>query len=145
MPKKQGNSSFLKGNNKYLQMDTPHHILTLITGHDVLPEFAKPLSQAFETIFAERASQESYASAGITGVLFLSAVLKGFPTAKLHTFVRNVREEVPFFSFDCKSYDKLYSIVGEGEMLLLDSTMNYQKTFVTKNDLFEAFDFITNI
>ena len=126
-------------------METPHKILTLITGHDIMPEFASPLLQAFATIFAEKASHDSYLSAGITGTLFLSAVLKGFPTAKLHTYVRNVREEVPAFSFDCKSYDKLFSIIGEREMLLLDSEMNFQKAFVTKKELFEAFDFITNI
>ena len=67
-----------------------------------------------------------------------------FPRKKLHTYVYNVREDYQLLIFDCKSYEPLHAIMQQELVLLLDENMRYQETEVSKNDIFEAFDFITN-
>ena len=126
-------------------MNAPIDILVQITSQQAPPMFGTPFIGMFSKVLNGKAQEESIVAAGIICTLYLSAIKAGFPTMKLHLYVRNVREEVPLFAFDCKSYETLFAAIGEREHLLLDANMEEKKIFIGKQDIFEAFDFITNI
>jgi hypothetical protein len=91
--------------------------------------------------------EEKVLAAAYTCSLFLSAILKGFPTAKLHTFVHFTKENVQRFSFNCKMYEEIFSHMNEDDLkavVLLDKERNFIRRQCSKQDIFEAFDFYTN-
>ena len=120
-------------------------LLSIITGIETDANFGKPFIDAFAILFKENGKEERIIATGITCSLFLSCLKKKFPTEKLNTFVRNIREEQPFIIFDCKSYEALYTAMPKDDFLLLDQEMQYSINKVSKDDIFETFDFITNI
>lgn len=125
-------------------MNNPHKLLSLITARDIDKNFGATITQALELTFGNKASSTEYIAAGIICTLFLSAILEGFPTMKLHTFVRNYCEENPLFTFDCKSYDKITSNMPSRRILLIDKQLSYKEKEVKREDILESFDFFTN-
>lgn len=123
---------------------TPFELLSLITSKPADTKIGTTIAQALHATFGDKATPGEYAAAGIICTLFLSSILEGFPTAKLHTFVRNYREENPLFSFDCKSYDTILSNIGTHKLLLMDKESNYKEREIEKQDFMESFDFFTN-
>lgn len=124
-------------------MSNPAEILSLITKQPINKEFGAPLAQAFELTFGSKAGKTDYAAASFTCTLFLSSMLAGFPTMKLHTFVKNCCEELTF-NFDCKSYDKILANIKQSKMLLLDNKLEYTEREISEKDITEALDFFTN-
>ena len=120
-------------------------LLSIITGKKRETGFGEPFIEAFTVYFKENGKEERITATGIACSLFLSCLKLKFPSDKLNTFVRNIREELPFIIFDCKSYEEIYAAMPQEEMLLLDSNMQYSLHKVSKEDIFETFDFITNI
>ena len=125
-------------------MKKPFELLSAIAQRPVRNEFGAVFAKAFSKKFTNRTTEEELVAAGIICSLFLSSILEGFPTIKLHTFVRNIRDEYSLFTFDCKSYDPLYESIEKNEILLLDKNCEYQTRNIAKNDILEAFDFFTN-
>ena len=125
-------------------MNDPHELLSLITARPTNKEFGSNIAQALHATFGNKASDSEYAAAGIICTLFLSVIKEDFPTTKLHTFVRNYRDENKLFSFDCKSYDNIADNIKSYNTLLINKEMHYKDTIIERQDLLEAFDFFTN-
>lgn len=108
--------------------------------------FGEPFIKAFSKFMPNE--EEKVLAAAYTCSLFLSAILKGFPTAKLHTFVHFTKENVQRFSFNCKMYDSIYSHIEETDLehvALLGKENSYTYYSCSRQDIFEAFDFYTNV
>lgn len=125
-------------------MNNPFELLSLITARESDKRFGTAIAQALANTFGEKATDTDYAAAGIICTLFLSSMLAGFPTIKLHTYVRNYRDENSIFSFDCKSYDTILANIKNKQMLLIDSDFNYTLRNVSRQEISEALDFFTN-
>lgn len=125
-------------------MNIPFELLSIITKRPANEQFGTEIATAFALTFGNKASKCDYAAAGIICTLFLSSILEEFPTMQLHTFVRNYREEQAIFSFDCKSYDAIYSNIKNKKMLLVNKEFKYVEREVEKQDILESFDFFTN-
>lgn len=115
------------------------------TGYSVPPGFGEPFISAF-TDFGQL-KQNDAVVAGYICALFLSAILAGFPTAELHTFVHNAKDCSSRFSFNCKAYDAIYSRMSEEHLAktsLIDANGENITHHCDKKEIFEAFDFYTN-
>lgn len=108
-------------------------------------KFGEPFMKAFSTLMPNE--EEKVLAAAYTCSLFLSAILCGFPTAKLHMFVHYTREHLQRFSFNCKMYEEIFSHMDESileRVPLLDKNGGETTRACSKQDIFEAFDFYTN-
>lgn len=108
--------------------------------------FGEPFIKAFG-ISASLNHDEVLAASYICS-LFLSAIFNKFPTEKLNTFVHFVKEHYRRFSFNCKMYDKIFSQMDENglkNVVLFDKEGCMMVRHCSKQDIFEAFDFYTNI
>ena len=107
--------------------------------------FGEPFATAFQELYDD--DIEEIAAAAYTCSLFLSAILEGYPTATLHTFVHHVQENHRRFSFNCNMYETIFCRMRP-EMLqnvcLLGRDNNPKQRECSKEDIFEAFDFYTN-
>lgn len=116
-----------------------------ITGTPLPAGFGEPFATAFQELYDD--DIEEIAAAAYTCSLFLSAILEGYPTATLHTFVHHVQESHRRFSFNCNMYETIFCRMNP-EMLLsvcLLGCDNLPKLReCNKEDIFEAFDFYTN-
>lgn len=116
-----------------------------IAGTPLPAGFGEPFATAFQEFQNEEI--EEIAAAAYTCSLFLSAILEGYPTATLHTFVHHVQENHRRFSFNCNMYETIFSRI-KPEMLLsvclLGCDYLPKLRECSKEDIFEAFDFYTN-
>ena len=108
-------------------------------------KFGEPFIKAF-SMFAPQ-SHDEILVASYTCTLFLSVFFNNFQTEKLHTFVHYTKEHYSRFSFNCNMYETLFSKIGSRELEnipLLDNGKEIMTCTLTKQDIFEAFDFYTN-
>ncbi|MBQ5895237.1 MAG: hypothetical protein IIW75_01560 [Bacteroidaceae bacterium] len=116
-----------------------------ITGRIPPKGFGEPFITAFSALY--KGDRDEITVAAYTCSLFLSAILTGFPTAKLHTFVHNVQENHRHFSFNCKMYDTILAHM-KAEHLTSTPLLNCDSSPITrkcrKEEIFEALDFYTN-
>ena len=119
-------------------------VLERIVGKESDARFGEP----FTTIFATfQGNSEENKAAGCICSLFLSAILEGFPTGKLHTFVHYARENYSCFAFDCRMYEELFGSIPEWALCnvpLIDANGNSCTRECSKQEIFESFDFYTN-
>lgn len=109
-------------------------------------KFGEPFIQAFERFVPQ--SHNEVLIASYTCSLFLSVIFNKFPTDKLNTFVHFAKEHYNRFSFNCKMYEEIFSHISNNSLkrvALLDDKGNIMHRECTKQDIFEAFDFYTNI
>lgn len=125
-------------------MHESRELLYIIVKKKIDEEFGVPFIEAFEDVFGEAYDKEQYIATGICCSLFLSSIIKGFPTEKLHTYVRCVRETYPFIVFNCNKYDELYNRMKGRTLSLMDKDFTFHGTETGKSDILEAFDFVTN-
>lgn len=118
-----------------------------ITGIKELDErFGEPFIKAFGKF--ETQGYEEILIASYTCSLFLSVIFNKFPTEKLHTFVHFTKEHYHRFSFNCNMYESLFSNIDEEDLrtvALIDKEGKNSYRKCSKQDIFEAFDFYTNI
>ena len=119
--------------------------LKTIIGNEVPDGFGQPFLKIFGLSYD--GSHEEIETAAYTCSLFLSAILKKFPTTRLHTFVHNVQEKHERFSFNCDMYASIFNAMDKETLenvclLQKDSTPTLYPC--SKEDIFEAFDFYTN-
>ena len=126
-------------------MQRPLKLLAVIAESDVHPAFGRNIAQALESTFGEKASTESYRATGIICSLFLSVILEKLPSSMLNSYVHNIKESCPLFTFDCKSYEAIYQAMEEKNTILLDCDRKHKEAVIDKNTFFKALDFITNI
>ena len=107
--------------------------------------FGEPFISAFSVLYG--GEKNEVLAASYICSLFLSAILLGFPTEKLHTYVHYVQENHTRFAFNCKMYDIIYAHMKEealAAVTLLDADSRAVPRRCLKEDVFEALDFYTN-
>lgn len=132
---------------KTFEAESPISILETTIGEAVASGFGQPFIRTFSLHFTNRHEDEILA-ASYTCSLFLSTILNRYPSYKLHTYVHTVDSQYSRILFNCKSYDKLLSIIGTDDILhilLLDKDGKAITCQCSKQDISEAFDFYTNI
>lgn len=110
------------------------------------PLFGEPFSSAFAATYPGGRSEETMVAAYICS-LFLSTILEGFPTEKLHTFVNYTKENCHRFTFDCKMYDSILDKMNEKslqQVALIGKNGSTIFRACSKEEIKEAFDFYTN-
>lgn len=115
------------------------------TGCTVSETFGAPFVAAFSKY--HKADEEQIIAAAYCCSLFLSCILAGFPTNRMHTFVHCAREQCSRFLFNCKMYDTLFSNIPSqllDAVVLLNSECCSILRTCKKEDIYEAFDFYTN-
>ena len=121
--------------------------LCRITGiRETDARFGEPFIGAFSA-FASQSHEEVLAASYICS-LFLSAIFNKFPTEKLNAFVHYTKEHYKYFSFNCKMYDNIFAQMNENTLKsvpLFDKEGYSVLRHCSKQDIFEAFDFYTNI
>lgn len=128
------------------EKDNLAHIFHEITGCEPHFLFGEPFMSAFTATYTGGSKEEIAAAAYICS-LFLSAILEGFPTVRLHTFVNNIREDCSCFTFDCRMYDTILDKIKESSLrhvVLLNSNRNTVFRECSREEIKEAFDFYTN-
>ncbi|MBR5813822.1 MAG: hypothetical protein IKY37_05170 [Bacteroidaceae bacterium] len=122
------------------------HIFTAITGTEPPASFGEPFRSAFTATYTNGSNEEIAAAAYICS-MFLSSILEGFPTEKLHTFVNYIKENCYRFMFDCKMYDTILEKIDDDSLkrvIILDKRGKAITTECSREDIKEAFDFYTN-
>lgn len=118
---------------------------TRIVGIVPPDSFGKPFIAAFSKLY--KGDKEEVVAASYTCSLFLSAILEGFPTAQLHTFVHHIQEYHTRFSFNCDMYERIYNEMNAEELqrvCLIGGNNTPTERECCKEEIFEAFDFYTN-
>lgn len=109
-------------------------------------DFGRPFIKAFGKFIPTE--NDKVLTASYICSIFLSSIFCQFPTERLHTFVHFTKEHYQRFSFNCKMYEEIFSYIDEEELkhvTLLDRNGNPIQRHCSKQDIFEAFDFYTNI
>ena len=107
--------------------------------------FGEPFAAAFTALY--NGNEEEIVAAAYICSLFLSAIIEGFPTARLHTFVHYIQENCRRFTFNCNMYESIFNKMS-GEKLKAVCLLKSDNQTITrecnKKDIFEALDFYTN-
>ncbi len=114
-------------------------------GNNICDEFGQPFIKIFERTY--NGDRKEILVASYTCSLFLSYLLAQMPTAHLNTFVYYTKERYSRFSFNCNMYETLFSKINSDDLEnipLLDKKKEFHTHSLTKQEIFEAFDFYTN-
>ena len=146
-------------------MEAPHnHIITLLlaltndenmfgailsgrANVDTRAEYTPPLEDIFLKHFSSASNKQDIRALAIIGTLYLSTVHAGFPKEIFRTAVTYLREESSLPAFNCNHYDKLYARLSDEPQVtltLLSGINKFYDATLKKEDIFEAFDFMTN-
>ena len=120
-------------------------ILKKITGRRTPDKFGQPFIKIFEQAYS--GNKEEILAASYTCSLFLSCLIAKMPSEPLRTFTYYTKERCSRFSFNCNMYETLFAKVEEcdlNDICLLDGNKEESYRTLTKQDIFEAFDFYTN-
>ena len=116
-----------------------------LVGKEIYNEFGQPFTKIFEQAY--NGNKNDIQVAAYTCSLFLSCLLAKMPTVILNTFVYYTKERDSRFSFNCNMYETLFTKI-EGTDLenipLFSEKKELARHTLTKQDIFEAFDFYTN-
>lgn len=126
--------------------DNISQALKTIAGTEIHSMFGEPFTSAFKATYST-GSNEEITVAAYTCSLFLSTILEGFPSDRLHTFIRYTKECYNRFSFDCRMYDPLIECAGENSLkrvALINSEGSTIFRECSREEIKEAFDFYTN-
>ena len=111
------------------------------------PEYENPMEEAFVQHFASATDRESLRALALIAALYLSVMHCGFPTTLLRASIGYLRENISLPAFNCNHYEKLYKKVSPEEsieILLFTNIDKFAKINLTKNQIFDAFDFLSN-
>lgn len=120
-------------------------ILKLIAG-EIPDNFGEPLRSALHSTFTN-ADEESINASAIIGMLYLSYRINKFPQTKLRTYCCNLRQEFTPLPLDCRHYEDICAAIKGGtptDSLLMDSTLSLKRESISKEQILEALDFISN-
>jgi hypothetical protein len=111
------------------------------------PKYQNPLEEAFVQHFASATDKESLRALALIAALYLSVMHCDFPTPLLRTSIGYLRENITLPAFNCSHYEKLYeklSLEESIELSLFTNIDKFAKINLTKNQVFDAFDFLSN-
>lgn len=112
----------------------------------VPPEgFGEPFATAFSALY--NGDNEEIVTAAYICSLFLSAIMEGYPTSKLHTFVHHAQENYKRFTFNCNMYESIFKEMSQEKLKSVCLLSCDNRTIIReckKEEIFEALDFYTN-
>lgn len=111
------------------------------------PEYEIPLEKAFAKHFTAAEDGESLRALALVATLYLSTMHCGFPTRLLRASVGYLRENISLPTFNCNHYEKLYAKLTDKENVeftLFTNIDKFTKINLSKTDIFDAFDFLSN-
>ena len=132
-----------KENRNGLEEQTARGILGKIAGRTIETDFGKPFLEGFRALRNDGREEEMEVAAYVCS-LYLSCAFTEFPTEKMHLFIHNTRDSYCRFSFDCRTYEKLYGMMPKEPFRLLGNDGRPVVRDCSKQEIFEAFDFFTN-
>ena len=110
-------------------------------------DYKNPLEKAFMEHFTSTDNKESLRAIALIAMLYLSVAHCEFPTTLFRASVNYLRDNLSLPAFNCNQYEKLYSRLSNEEsieILLFKNINNFAKINLTKNQIFDAFDFLSN-
>lgn len=116
-----------------------------LIGKNICNEFGQPFIKIFEQAYNSKTKEVLVAA--YTCSLFLSCLLSKMPTSFLNTYVYYTKERYSRFSFNCNMYETLFSKIKVTDLEnipLFNEKKELGTHALTKQDIFEAFDFYTN-
>ena len=122
----------------------------ILLSEKVIPHCANyenPLEKAFLQHFATIKEKENLQALALIATLYLSVIHCGFPTSLLRASIGYLRENVTLPTFNCNHYEKLYEKLSKEEcieIVLFTNIDKFAKINLTKNQIFDAFDFLSN-
>ena len=114
---------------------------------DTSPSYRPPLESMLLEHFSGEKNKQGIRALAIIGTLYLSVLHAGFPKETFRTAVTYLREESLLPAFNCNHYDKLYARLSDEPQVtltLLSGINRFYDATLKKEDIFEAFDFMTN-
>ena len=114
---------------------------------DTSPSYRPPLESMLLEHFSSEKNKQGIRALAIIGTLYLSVLHAGFPKDTFRTVVTYLREETSLPAFNCNHYDKLYARLCDEPQVtlkLLGGINKFNYVTLKKEDIFEAFDFMTN-
>ena len=111
------------------------------------PEYENPLAEAFAKHFATDNNNETLHALALIAILYLSVLHCGFSTRLMRTSIGYLRDNISLPTFNCNHYEKLYEkLTSEDciEFTLFKDIDKFAKINLTKIQIFDAFDFLSN-
>ena len=119
--------------------------LRKITGREIPDRFGQPFIKIFEQAYS--GSLDEILAAAYTCSLFLSCLMAKMPSEPLRTFTYYTKERCGRFSFNCNMYETLFAKTEDrdlNDIPLLNENKEERSYTLSKQEVFEAFDFYTN-
>lgn len=110
-------------------------------------EYKIPTEKAFVEHFTSISNKESLRAIALIATLYLSTIHCEFPTTLFRASVNYLRDNISLPTFNCNHYENLYAKLSDKdsvEFLLFKNINKLAKINLTKNQIFDAFDFLSN-
>ena len=111
------------------------------------PAYSSPFDKMFFVHFGNVSDCEGLRALSLLSALYLSVALCDFPQAVLRTSAMFLRENISLLAFNCTHYEALYSHLSSQESVRLPLLSGVNKVVyvdVKREDVYDAFDFLTN-
>ncbi len=111
------------------------------------PTLRLQLEKMFSDHFGNSAKQEEIHLLALICTLYLSVVHAGFSKKLFRTAITFLREHTSIPTFNCTHYEKLYTHLSNEphtDIMLFSDINNFCTLRLKREDIFDAFDFMTN-
>lgn len=106
-----------------------------------------PIEKAFVEHFTSSNDKEGLRAIALIATLYLSVTHCQFPTATLRASVNYLRDNITLPTFNCNHYENIYAKLSNEdsvELTLLNRINRFTKISLTKHQIFDALDFLSN-
>ena len=106
-----------------------------------------PFDAMFLAHFPDAGNREALRALSLVATLYLSVLHSSFPQPLFRSAVTFLRENVSLPSFNCNHYEQLYAKLTDKENVeftLFTNIDKFTKINLSKTDIFDAFDFLSN-
>ena len=110
-------------------------------------DYKNPMEKAFMEHFSTTDDKESLRAIALIATLYLSVAHCEFPATLFRASVNYLRDNLSLPAFNCNHYEKLYSRLSNQESIeiqLFKNINKFAKINLTRNHIFDAFDFLSN-
>ena len=105
----------------------------------------------FENVFIEHfvyaEDKDNLRAIALIATLYLSVIHCNFPRHLFRTSINYIRNNIPLKTFNCNHYESIYKKLSNNdniEITLFKNINKFTKINLTKNQIFDAFDFLSN-
>jgi hypothetical protein len=110
-------------------------------------DYENPLEKAFMEHFTSTDNKDSLCAIALIATLYLSVAHCEFPTTLFRASVNYLRDNLSLPTFNCNHYENLYARLSNEdsiEIQLFENIDKFAKINLTKKQIFDAFDFLSN-